>query len=429
MVLELYRRFPEHVRTLILADAYAGWKGSLPAEEVRLRVEGLRADLAAGERVDPPGLFAGEPPAEFAALLVEMADASRPESLAVQTAVMAETDQRALLPAITVPTLLIWGDADARSPLTVARQFADAIPSTELRRPRGSRARQQPRAAASVRRRTPELLPRSPTASRLTARGDPPWRVSREGALASGRLLGWRSMPRVRCRRSPGSSRVSSGAVTNVDPILAEQLAYYRARAREYDKWFRREGLHDSGEERNARWRRELNRVFSALDAFAPRGDVLELAYGTGEWTIRLAESATRLVGVDAAPEMRELALAKLQDAGKSNVELRVDDLFSWQPDHDYDVVFFAFWLSHVPESHSGPVLAQRARRAPPRRPLLPRGCRTRGPRQERHSRFATARSRQRDRAQATRGRSGVSNYQALVRSRPARARSSCPRP
>ena len=104
----------------------------------------------------------------------------------------------------------------------------------------------------------------------------------------------------------------------NNNPILAEQLAYYRARAREYDKWFRREGLHDLGEEHNARWRLELNRVYSALDAFAPRGDVLELAYGTGEWTIRLAEVASSVVGVDAAPEMRELALAKLQDAGKS---------------------------------------------------------------------------------------------------------------
>ena len=141
--------------------------------------------------------------------------------------------------------------------------------------------------------------------------------------------------------------------MNNNNPILAEQLAYYRARAREYDKWFRREGLHDLGEEHNARWRLELNRVDSALDAFAPRGDVLELAYGTGEWTIRLAEVATSVVGVDAAPEMRELALAKLQDAGKSNVELWVDDLFSWQPDQDYDVVFFAFWLSHVPESHT----------------------------------------------------------------------------
>jgi SAM-dependent methyltransferase len=136
-------------------------------------------------------------------------------------------------------------------------------------------------------------------------------------------------------------------------PILGEQLAYYRARAREYDKWFRREGLHDLGEELNARWRRELDDVFSALDAFAPRGDVLELAYGTGEWTIRLAESAATVVGVDASPEMREVALAKLQEAGASNVELLVDDLFTWRPDRDYDVVFFAFWLSHVPESHA----------------------------------------------------------------------------
>jgi demethylmenaquinone methyltransferase/2-methoxy-6-polyprenyl-1,4-benzoquinol methylase len=141
--------------------------------------------------------------------------------------------------------------------------------------------------------------------------------------------------------------------VNDSDPRLAEQLAYYRARAREYDKWFRREGLHDLGEERNARWRLELDRVLSALDAFAPRGDVLELAYGTGEWTLRLAEVATSVVGVDAAPEMRELALAKLQDAGKRNVELRVADLFGWQPDRDYDVVFFAFWLSHVPDSHA----------------------------------------------------------------------------
>ena len=61
----------------------------------------------------------------------------------------------------------------------------------------------------------------------------------------------------------------------------------------------------------------------------------------------------SRVVGVDGATEMREMALEKLQDAGKSNVELWVDDLFSWQPDQDYDVVFFAFWLSHVPESHT----------------------------------------------------------------------------
>ena len=53
---ELYRRHPERVATLILADSYAGWKGSLPEEEVRARVEGVRAMLAAGERMTRPAV-------------------------------------------------------------------------------------------------------------------------------------------------------------------------------------------------------------------------------------------------------------------------------------------------------------------------------------------------------------------------------------
>jgi pimeloyl-ACP methyl ester carboxylesterase len=45
---------------------------------------------------------------------------------------MAETDQRDLLPRIAVPTLLIWGELDVRSPLSVARQFEHAIPDATL---------------------------------------------------------------------------------------------------------------------------------------------------------------------------------------------------------------------------------------------------------------------------------------------------------
>lgn len=65
---ELYRHRPELVATLILIDTYAGWKGSLPAKEVRARVDGVRQMLAApADEFDPtlPGLFAGAPPAEF----------------------------------------------------------------------------------------------------------------------------------------------------------------------------------------------------------------------------------------------------------------------------------------------------------------------------------------------------------------------------
>jgi pimeloyl-ACP methyl ester carboxylesterase len=132
VVQELYRRHPERVAALILAGSYAGWKGSLFAEEVQARLHGVREMLAAGERYDPPGLFAGEPPAEFASLMEEMSAAARPASLRAQLSVMAQTDQRELLPRIAVPTLLIWGDSDTRSPLSVARQFKDAIPTADL---------------------------------------------------------------------------------------------------------------------------------------------------------------------------------------------------------------------------------------------------------------------------------------------------------
>ncbi len=129
----LYRDHPGLVATLILADAYAGWKGSLPEEEVRARVAGVRQTMGA-EEFDPtlPGLFAGDPPAEFVPLLDEVAAAVRPESLEKQLLTMAETDQRDLLPRIAVPTLLIWGELDARSPLSVARQLEQAIPDTRL---------------------------------------------------------------------------------------------------------------------------------------------------------------------------------------------------------------------------------------------------------------------------------------------------------
>jgi pimeloyl-ACP methyl ester carboxylesterase len=135
VVLELYRHRPELLATLILVDTYAGWKGSLPEEEVNARVRLVLQTLEApAEEFDPtpPGLFAGGPPAEFVRLLEEMAADVRRASLRTETLVMADADQRDLLPRIAVPTLLIWGEQDVRSPLSVARQFERAIPDTQL---------------------------------------------------------------------------------------------------------------------------------------------------------------------------------------------------------------------------------------------------------------------------------------------------------
>ena len=125
-----------------------------------------------------------------------------------------------------------------------------------------------------------------------------------------------------------------------------EQVAYYRARAGEYDEWFRRDGRYDRGPEANRRWTEEISRVSNALTAFNPTGDVLELAAGTGWWTERLAPYTATLTAVDAAPETLAVNRAKLSDA---SVRYMQADLFEWQPDRQYDVVFFSFWLSHVP--------------------------------------------------------------------------------
>jgi pimeloyl-ACP methyl ester carboxylesterase len=135
VVLELYRRHPALVETLIMIDTYAGWKGSLTADEVAARVAGARQMLAVPhEHFDPtlPGLFAADPPPELVPLLAAIAADVRPATLRRQLAIMAEADLSDLLPHIAVPTLLIWGQVDVRSPLTVAHQFQEAIPDARL---------------------------------------------------------------------------------------------------------------------------------------------------------------------------------------------------------------------------------------------------------------------------------------------------------
>jgi SAM-dependent methyltransferase len=132
------------------------------------------------------------------------------------------------------------------------------------------------------------------------------------------------------------------------DAVLIEQLDYYRARALEYDRWWMREGRFDRGPEANARWFAETTELERVLERFAPRGDVLELACGTGLWTRHLVHYADSLTAVDAAPEVLAVNRARVGDASVRYVER---DLFDWSPDERYDACVFAFWLSHVPQA------------------------------------------------------------------------------
>jgi SAM-dependent methyltransferase len=92
-------------------------------------------------------------------------------------------------------------------------------------------------------------------------------------------------------RRSGGGSPV-------LEHLLDEQVAYYRALGADYlDQGL---DLPGGGE------------LTDALNAFQPRGSVLELACGPGVWTGQLLRYATDVTEVDASPEM--LAIAATPD-------------------------------------------------------------------------------------------------------------------
>lgn len=136
VALELYRGFPEIPASLILASAYAGWAGSLPPEEVERRYAQVEAEIN-----QPPETFIREwlptlftakaDPAVVAEATRIMADV-RPAGMRVLLSVSGRSDYRAVLPTITIPTLLLYGADDQRSPLNVAHELHHQIPGSRL---------------------------------------------------------------------------------------------------------------------------------------------------------------------------------------------------------------------------------------------------------------------------------------------------------
>ena len=133
---EFYRRYPDQVRSLILADTYAGWKGSLPEPIPQQRLEACLRDASLPPREFLakylPGMFSQAVTQEVRDEAASGMSEFHPAGFRLMAKASADTDTRDLLPNIKTPTLLIWGDADARSPITVANQFHEAIPGSKL---------------------------------------------------------------------------------------------------------------------------------------------------------------------------------------------------------------------------------------------------------------------------------------------------------
>ncbi len=141
--------------------------------------------------------------------------------------------------------------------------------------------------------------------------------------------------------------------------ILNEQLNYYRARAREYDESVQQTGRFAVPEEESPPSDpvidQEWVQIVTALRGLPPGKDTLELACGTGMWTRQLLAISTTVTAIDGAPEMLDVNRAKLNNDPR--VEYACFDLFTWQPGRQYDLVFFGFWLSHVPPDRLGDFL------------------------------------------------------------------------
>ena len=133
---EFYRLYPARVLALILCDTYPGWKGTLPESASKKRLERCFLDSLL-----PPEEFVPRWVPEF---LTEAASADLKEEVAavvsdfhplgfrLMAKSSADTDTTDLLPNIGVPTLVLWGDDDRRSPMNIAKQLRDAIPNAEL---------------------------------------------------------------------------------------------------------------------------------------------------------------------------------------------------------------------------------------------------------------------------------------------------------
>ncbi len=136
LAIEFYNRYPDIPRSLVLASAYAGWAGSLSPEEVEIRRKnGVQQSNMAPEKVVEkwlPTLFTDSVPIEAVEETASMMADFHPVGMRAMLRAFAEADLRDVLPKISVPTLLLYGDEDQRSPLHVGRALHKKIPASEF---------------------------------------------------------------------------------------------------------------------------------------------------------------------------------------------------------------------------------------------------------------------------------------------------------
>lgn len=144
-------------------------------------------------------------------------------------------------------------------------------------------------------------------------------------------------------------------AALETEAASRDLVAYYEARAGEYDDWYLRRGRYSHGPIHDAAWNAELDTAGRWVDGLPFRGEIVELAAGTGWWSPLLAEKG-ELSLYDAAAAPLELARQRLVAHGL-RAHLHVRDAWA-PPDREVDGLFAGFWLSHIPAGRLADFLA-----------------------------------------------------------------------
>lgn len=134
--LTLYRHHPHRVGALVLAAPYAGWAGSLPPEEVAARKQVFLATLERPKREWVPEflatVFSPGTPADVIEEARRILDGVHIEGTRRMLETFGDADLNDVLPLIDVPTLLLHGSLDVRSPRYVVDAMQAAIRGSTL---------------------------------------------------------------------------------------------------------------------------------------------------------------------------------------------------------------------------------------------------------------------------------------------------------
>lgn len=136
LALALYARHRTLPRSLVLAGAYAGWAGSLPPDVVQARLRRFAEDVTRPPTewlpAYLPGMLTPAAPPEMVEHTLGLMTGIRPRAALTMLDAMAAADLRGVLPGVEIPTLVLHGELDARSPLSVGRELHERIPGSRL---------------------------------------------------------------------------------------------------------------------------------------------------------------------------------------------------------------------------------------------------------------------------------------------------------